>query len=51
MEFALPPKQQGNPSFGRVRFLMENASHDKLIKGRQFELHEGKDLVATVILE
>ena len=47
LEFTVSPKLQGNPSLGSVRFLMESAPHDRLTKGCQFELYEGKDLVAT----
>ncbi len=48
LEFLVPAKSQGNPSFATARFLMKNAPHEKLSENAMFELFEGKSCVANV---
>lgn len=48
VDFDTPPSEQGNPSLGFARFLMENAPQHKLHAGSRFQLHEGLRRVATV---
>lgn len=48
IDFDGPPSEQGNPSFGTARFLMEDGPAQRLRPGRTFQLHEGLRQVATV---
>ena len=51
LEFEISAKQQGNPSKAKAHFLMDNAPQNRLSNGNQFQLYEGKDLVAEVTVE
>jgi hypothetical protein len=48
LEFETPPSQQGATSVGTVRFLAEDAPHDRLHAGRRFEVYEGTRHTASV---
>jgi hypothetical protein len=48
LEFIQPPINQGNPSKGMARFLVEDAPTDRLITGKKFEMYEGREKVAEV---
>ncbi len=48
LEFEVPPCEQGNPSKGTARFSHDNAPHDWLRPGAQFDLHEEKFKSAVV---
>lgn len=48
LEFEKSPSAQGNPSLGYAKFLMPNAPKEKLSPGAEFELYEGKSLVAKI---
>jgi len=48
LEFKVTPKEQGNPSNGSARFLMQNAPSERLRVGAEFDLYEGDSLVAKV---
>jgi len=48
LEFDRPPAELGSPSPGVVRFLMEDAPHDRLRPGCKFELFAGSAKVADV---
>jgi hypothetical protein len=48
LEFEVPPSQQGNPSFGRARFLSPDAPIERLKVGKEFELYEGNRRTAIV---
>jgi hypothetical protein len=48
LEFERSPLEQGNPSYGKARFLVEDAPEDRLSPGRTFELFEGAKKVAYV---
>src|SRR5688572_26529641 len=39
-EFEVPPREQGNPSSARVRFLFPDAPHDYLRPGARLQLFE-----------
>ena len=39
-EFDVPPRKQGNPSTGRVRFLVPAAPHEYLRPGAKLQLFE-----------
>ncbi len=38
--FDIPPREQGNPSIARIRFLVDEAPHDGLQPGRYLRLFE-----------
>lgn len=48
LDFVVSPAQQGNPSRGTARFLMENGPVERLTKGKRFEMYEGKTKVAEI---
>ncbi|MEQ1561066.1 MAG: hypothetical protein ABL933_19310 [Methyloglobulus sp.] len=48
LEFNTSPAKQGNPCLGTARFLVENAPVERLIRGKKFEMHEGKTKVAEI---
>lgn len=51
--FEAPPLEQGNPSMAQVRFMMDGAPHEQLIRGvtlRMFERATGQ-LATVEILE
>ena len=50
LEFTEPPAKQGNPSHGKARFLVETAPEDRLVSGKMFEMYEGKEKVAEVVI-
>lgn len=39
-QFAVPPNEQGNPSTAKVRFLMPEAPHQRLVPGATLHLFE-----------
>lgn len=43
-----PPAEQGNPTFGEVSFLVDEAPQHRLLPGRRFDLFEGGRRVAEV---
>ena len=48
LDFPLPPAEQGNPSTGTIRFLVDAGPADALHPGRILELVEGPRVVAVV---
>jgi hypothetical protein len=40
VEFAIPPSKQGSPSRAKVRFLMSEAPHSRLVVGATLHLFE-----------
>jgi len=48
IEFDRSPAEQGNPSEGIARFLVDDAPHQRLVPGVTFELYEGQSKVAKV---
>jgi len=50
LEFDTPPTEQGNPSLGKARFLVEDAPADWLFHGQAFEMHEGRRMTARVAI-
>ncbi len=50
LEFTKSPKEQGNPSKGTARFLVDNSPLDRLATGTAFEMYEGKMKVAEVTI-
>jgi hypothetical protein len=48
LEFTTPPTEQGNPSSGTARFLVEDAPEDWLYPGQVFGMHEGRRMTARV---
>lgn len=50
LRFDQPPPEQptGTPSYGRVRFLVDDAPRERLHSGARFELYEGPTCVADV---
>ena len=48
LEFERSPLEQGTPSYGQARFLVEDAPVERLQTGRTFELFEGNKKVADV---
>ena len=50
LEFTDSPRNQGNPSRGRAKFLVLNAPIERLVTGRKFDMYEGKVKVAEVAI-
>lgn len=50
LDFPVTPAEQGSPSVGEVRFLVDGAPHERLHVGNAFELFEGPRRVAYVEL-
>jgi hypothetical protein len=50
LEFDTPPSAQGSPSLGTARFLVDEAPHERLQRGRSFDVFEGTRHTATVEL-
>ena len=48
LESVPSPAEQGSPSIGKVRFLVDEAPQERLRIGRSFDLYEGARRVATV---
>jgi hypothetical protein len=50
VEASPSPAEQGNPTVGDARFLVDDAPLERLRPGRSFDLYEGARRVATVDL-
>lgn len=46
--FSIPPSEQGSPSTGDVRFLVDEAPRERIAPDRHFDLYEGGRRVAVV---
>lgn len=46
--FSEPPSEHGSPGEATVRFLVEDAPHERLAAGARFRLYEGPHEVAWV---
>ncbi len=46
--FIEPPSEHGSPIEAKVKFLVENAPHERLAPGVRFRLYEGPHEVAAI---